>query len=164
MPGEWMDDRRDRIADRLVAGGYRVVRSGDDELVMHRRRIALSAFGFLDSVAVIACHEGSASRADLLDREEGAVREALLLKIGLPRGLFSAVEVFPITLVDDADGEAVEFVCNSVRNRWAVLSMPAVVHDGGREVATFTGHKLWGGAYVSSMRRRVLGWVGDPDG
>lgn len=163
MPAGWMRQRQEQIVDRVAGTGYRMARRTEDEIVLHRRRPSIAAFGILDSVVVVTTHEGAATKADLVDREEGAVREALLLKIGLPRGLFSAVEVFPITLVGDAGEEAVDYVCSGLRNRFAVMSMPAVVHHEGREVATFTGSKLWGGAYVSGMRRRLLGWVGGAD-
>lgn len=163
MPASWMSQRQEQIVDRVAGAGYRVARRTDDEIVMHRRRPSLSTFGILDSVVVVTTQDGPVTRADLVDREEGAVREALLLKIALPRGLFSAVEVFPVTLVDDADPDAIDFICGALRNRFAVLSMPAVVHGGGREVATFAGRKIWGGAYVRGMRRRVQAWVGSPD-
>jgi hypothetical protein len=163
VPAGWMRQRQEQIVDRVAGAGYDTARRTEDEIVMHRRRPSFSRFGIVDSVVVLTMLEGAATKADLVDREEGAVREALLLKIGLPRGLFSAVEVFPITLVGDAESDAVEFVCGGLRNRFAILSMPAVVHAGGREVATFTGFKVWGGAYTASMRRRLLGWVGTAD-
>lgn len=162
MSTGWMEDRLEQIMDRVAASGYRLARRTDDEVVMHRRKLSLSRFGILDSVVVGTTIEGTASRADLVAAEEAAVREALLLKIGVPRGLFSAVEVFPITLVDDAESDGVDFVCGTLRNRFAVLSMPTVVHNGGGEIAVFAGQKLWGGAYISGMRRHVMKWTGGP--
>ncbi len=159
----WVQDRRDLIVDRIEAAGYKAARRTDDEVVLHRRRPSLSRFGILDSIAVVSTFEGTASRADLVACEEAAVREALLLKIGVPRGLFSAVEVFPITLVDDAESDGVEFICNNLRNRFAVLSMPAVVHNEGSDVAVFKGQKVWGGAYITGMRRRLVKWLAGPD-
>lgn len=162
MSTGWMEVRLEQIIERVAASGYRIVQRTDDEIVMHRRRVSLSRFGVLDSVVVGTTFDGTASRADLAACEEAAVREALLLKVAIPRGLFSAVEVFPITLVDDAESDGVDFVCGALRNRFAVMSMPAVVHDGGGEVAVFRGQKVWGGAYISSMRRRLMRWVEGP--
>jgi hypothetical protein len=154
-----MDERRRLIVRRLEDDGFRIAAEDDESVVLHRRRPSLSRVGMLDSVVVIRSMTGHATTSDLVDHEEGAVAEALRLKTWIPRGLFSAVEVFPVTLADDAEGEAVDFVCNSIRNRWALMSMPAVVHEGGGTVDTFQGRKLWGGAYVQGLRRRLLDWV-----
>lgn len=162
MSTPWLEDRRNQIVDRVETSGYEMARRTDEEIVLHRRRPSLSRFGVLDSVVVVMTLETPASRADLVACEEAAVREALLLKIGIPRGLFSAVEVFPVVLVDDAESDGVDFVCNTLRNRFAVLSMPAVVHNGGSDVAVFGGQKVWGGAYIAGMRRRLMKWVEGP--
>lgn len=159
MAESWMDERRRLIVRRLEADGFEVTAEDGESVVLHRRNVSFSRFGLLDSVAVVRSIGGRVSTSDLVDHEEGAVAEALRLKTWLPRGLMSAVEVFPITLADDAEGETIDFVCNGIRNRWAVMSLPAVVHEGGTKVDTFEGRKFWGGAYVSGLRRRLLEWV-----
>ncbi len=160
MSGDWIAGRRDEIAARLARDGFTTVREDDETIVYHNRKFSPSRFGMLDSVVTVQTMTGTAAKSDLVDHEEAAVREALELKVALPRGLFSAVEVFPVTLVDEVASDAIEFVCGTLRNRWAVMSMSAVVHNAGTEVATYEGRKVWGGAYVTGLRTRVLGWVG----
>ena len=143
----------------LSGEGFRVITGDDDRAVLHHRKLSITRFGFVDSVVVIRSTEGQATRSDLVEHEEAAIAEALRLKVWLPRGFFSAVEVFPVILASDADGDAVQFVHNNLRNRWALMSMPAVVHDGGKRVETFRGRKLWGGAYVGDLRSRLLRWL-----
>ena len=160
MPEAWMLERRDVIEQRLTADGFARVENAGPGLVFHRRKVQASRFGVVDSVVSLLVFDGTVSEADLVRHQASAVEAVDQVRSSIPRGLGATVEVHPISLAPDADAGAITALTSGTPNEWAMMIVPALVHDGGATLTMFTGNKFWGGAYQPGLRKRVQRWVG----
>ncbi|MEM9610366.1 MAG: hypothetical protein AAGA99_23330 [Actinomycetota bacterium] len=160
MSAEWIPHRIAAIATRLEGIGFER-HDLDDTLVLHRRKFELSRLGLVDAVVALAAVDGEAAPDDVERLESFAVAQAKGRKTRIPRGLGSAVEVFPVTLAEGISDDAEAVIDGGPPNAWSLITVPAVVHDGGRAISVYEGRKVWGGAYFSSIRNRLKEWIAD---
>ncbi|MEM9037379.1 MAG: hypothetical protein AAGD18_22495 [Actinomycetota bacterium] len=158
MSAEWIPHRIAAIAARLEGMGFER-HDLDDTLLLHRRKFELSRFGLVDVVVALAAVEGEVLPDDLERLESFAIAQAKDRKTRIPRGVGSAVEVFPVTVAEGISGDAEAVIDAGPANAWSLITVPAVVHDGGRAISAYEGRKVWGGAYFSSIRNRLKEWI-----
>jgi len=153
--------------DSIIAGiegnaardGFEAKEIEGFDRVWHRRKFMLSRVGLVDAVVTIRVAE-SVTELDLVRHEDDAFVVALGVKTWLPRGLGSAVEVHPITLAGNADADAITYAGGSMRNRWSAMTMHALIHGNPPQTVVFEGGKVWGAAYVGSVRSQLKALVG----
>jgi hypothetical protein len=148
-----------RIEANAAGAGFSSKEVPGFDRVWHRRRFMMSRFGVVDTVITVRT-AGVVTRADLENHEKAAFTAALDLKTWIPRGLGSALEVHPITIANQADEGAVEYVRSVMTNRWSAMTMHALVHGEPPQTVLFEGTKLWGAFYVKSIRAQVAALVG----
>jgi hypothetical protein len=153
----WKHDRARHTIGRVVADGYQEVEPGGPGVLLHRRKAQLSRFGMVDTLVSVRVFEGAVTQQHLLDHDIDAKDAALLHEVGLPRGLGSAVEVFPITIADDAAPGVREWVATNHEMDWSLISMRGLV--AGHDVVVCQKTAVWGGAYIPGLRTRLQGWL-----
>ncbi len=158
MPDDWIAHRIASIAQRLEAEGFERTEV-DGALIMHRRKFQLSRFGVVDTFVSLLAVDGPAGAGDVSGHLERAVEHALASKSGIPRGLGSAVELHPVTLAAGADESAVDAASSVTPNRWSMMIVPALIHAADGPVVMYEGRKVGGGAYHSSLVKRLRTWL-----
>ena len=151
------DDHIARIGANAEAAGFERVDVAGFDAAWHRRKFMPSRIGMVDSVVTVRTVD-AATAADLVAHEDDAFAAALQLKVGIPRGLGSAVEVHPVTIAASADEGAIAHAAGVMKNRWSTMTMHALIH--GTTVTVFEGRKVWGAAYVKSLRKQLAEIVG----
>lgn len=158
MSDDWIAHRIASIARTLEAEGFERTEA-DGALVMHRRKFQLSRFGVVDVFVSLLAVDAEASAADVSGHLDRSIEHALASKSGIPRGLGSAVELHPVTLAGGADASAIEAASSITPNRWSMMIIPALVHAADGSVVMYEGRKVWGGAYHSSLAKRLRAWL-----
>lgn len=76
-------------------------------------------------------------------------------KPGLPRGFQTGAAAVPIVVASEVDDEATSWVETGVKNRFALLTFPALVDAGSGEVLTVRKIRAWGMIYDAFLRHVV---------
>jgi len=114
-----------------------------------RRRVQASKLGFFETF-VFLFGEGAGP-----DRSAEAVRVALGHKVALPRGLGSALLVYPVFAVQQAGPELLALIGGKAPKHWAAFEFPVVAELGSGRVLRQEKAPVWGGAYFKRMGREA---------
>ena len=148
-------------ASRLIAvlEGHGFTRKDRGSVaLLHERKFRLSRFGIVD--AVVGVSVAPMATAESLRELDVATKDgALDLKTRFPRGLISAVEIFPVLFADAADDSAIRAARSTPPNRWAIMTTHALLHGEDHQLERHEGSKIWGGAYVKGLRQRLADWL-----
>lgn len=81
-------------------------------------------------------------------------------KPGLPRGFQTGAAAVPIVVATEVDDEATSWVETGVKNRFALLTFPALVDAGSGDVLAVRKIRAWGMIYDAFLRQVVRQHVG----
>ena len=147
-----------RVERNAATNGFERKEGYGFDSVWHRRKFMPSRLGMVDAILTVRSAE-FVTKSDLVRYEDDALAAVLDMKIWLPRGLGSALEMYAITVAGTADAAAIEYVRTSMRNRWSAMTLHALFHGDPPQSVVFAGRKIWGGAYVKGLLAQLTALV-----
>lgn len=159
------DDYMSSVEQQVLAAGFTehsaVPSEAGAEVAWHKRNFQLTKFGMVDTFIIPRqFDEHTLNQNAVSDFGSGCFSFSTSHKFFMPRGLFSALVVHPLVVVESTGPAVKEFITEEYNPKhWSATEFPALYELSTGELYRYTETPLWGAAYYSGLRDNVDEWL-----